>query len=61
MVCNICSTRIEDGQPMLTVNIGVAGEVENGFTGVAWHVECAPEHREHFRDEAERFARRVSR
>ena len=58
MVCNICSEPIEDGQPMLTVHIGVSGEVENDFTGVAWHLECAPDHRDHFRDEAERLSKR---
>lgn len=57
LVCNQCSRDIENGTPVVLLNIGIAGATEEEFTGVAWHPDCAPAERYHLLDEAERVSR----
>lgn len=52
MTCNLCYASIADGTPMITLHVTIAGESAGRFTGVVWHPECAPEHREHLLAEA---------
>ncbi len=65
MRCSECRQTIPDGVPMVLANIGVYPggdrDIVEDFTGVVWHVECAPGERKQFRLDAERIMEIVTR
>lgn len=64
MTCNVCGRAIHDDAPMVILKIArpgwrVALRKGERFTGVAWHIGCAPTEREHLQNEARAFMHRA--
>ncbi len=53
MTCSLCLKEIVSSDVMITLDVGFADlRGETRYTGIAWHVTCAPAHREHLQSEA---------